>query len=227
MTTDSYSAGTPTDQPEQERPADPRPAWERVAYTWLDREVDHAQPVDPNRAGSRGQRCARVRRRPGAGAARPPTARPRPLRAAGPAGRRPDHRRLPGPRAAGRPAARPCRAGAEVGTTATVARQWLHTLRAGQQSDRRLAEPAGRAGQPRPPDHRAACTRCRLPTPTVAAPSPTSPPRRAGRWSASSSSTATERSPVAGRSTRPRSPARSASASTTSAAPSARYGAGS
>jgi|GEM_PF-5215696 len=47
MTTDSYSAAIPTDQPEQERPADPRPAWERVAYIWLDREVDHARPVDP------------------------------------------------------------------------------------------------------------------------------------------------------------------------------------
>jgi WhiB family redox-sensing transcriptional regulator len=32
---------------EQERPADPRPAWERVAYAWLEREVDAGQPVDP------------------------------------------------------------------------------------------------------------------------------------------------------------------------------------
>jgi WhiB family redox-sensing transcriptional regulator len=32
---------------EQEGPSDPRPAWERVAYTWLDREVDADQPVDP------------------------------------------------------------------------------------------------------------------------------------------------------------------------------------
>jgi len=32
---------------EQERPADPRPAWERVAYVWLAREVDGGQPVDP------------------------------------------------------------------------------------------------------------------------------------------------------------------------------------
>ena len=47
MTTDSYSAGTPANQPEEERPADPRPAWERVAYTWLAREVDQGQPVDP------------------------------------------------------------------------------------------------------------------------------------------------------------------------------------
>jgi WhiB family redox-sensing transcriptional regulator len=33
---------------EQDRPADPRPAWERVAYVWLAREVDAGQPVDPN-----------------------------------------------------------------------------------------------------------------------------------------------------------------------------------
>ena len=33
----------------------------------------------------------------------------------------------------------PAELAAEVGTTATVARQWLHTLRAGNQSDRRLA----------------------------------------------------------------------------------------
>jgi WhiB family transcriptional regulator, redox-sensing transcriptional regulator len=30
-----------------EPPGDPRPAWERVAYTWLAREVDGNQPVDP------------------------------------------------------------------------------------------------------------------------------------------------------------------------------------
>ena len=32
---------------EQDRPADPRPAWERIAYVWLEREVDAGQPVDP------------------------------------------------------------------------------------------------------------------------------------------------------------------------------------
>src|SRR6266508_3751424 len=37
----------PTPTPEQEGPVDPRPAWERVAYTWLAREVDAGQPVDP------------------------------------------------------------------------------------------------------------------------------------------------------------------------------------
>jgi WhiB family transcriptional regulator, redox-sensing transcriptional regulator len=32
---------------DQEAPTDPRPAWERVAYVWLEREVDAGQPVDP------------------------------------------------------------------------------------------------------------------------------------------------------------------------------------
>jgi WhiB family transcriptional regulator, redox-sensing transcriptional regulator len=32
---------------EQERPADPRPAWERITYVWLACEVDAGQPVDP------------------------------------------------------------------------------------------------------------------------------------------------------------------------------------
>ncbi len=37
----------PADQPEQEGPAGPRPAWERIAYAWLAREVDAGQPIDP------------------------------------------------------------------------------------------------------------------------------------------------------------------------------------
>jgi WhiB family transcriptional regulator, redox-sensing transcriptional regulator len=37
----------PTPTPEQEGPGDPRPAWERIAYTWLAREVDAGQPLDP------------------------------------------------------------------------------------------------------------------------------------------------------------------------------------
>ena len=45
MTLDPQPVGIPADQPEQ--PADPRPAWERIAYTWLAREVDAGQPVDP------------------------------------------------------------------------------------------------------------------------------------------------------------------------------------
>jgi WhiB family transcriptional regulator, redox-sensing transcriptional regulator len=46
MSLDVPPAGIPTNQPEQEEPVDPRPAWERVAYTWLAREVDAGQPVD-------------------------------------------------------------------------------------------------------------------------------------------------------------------------------------
>ncbi len=47
MTLDMRPAGIPADRPNPERPTDPRPAWERVAYTWLAREVDGGQPVDP------------------------------------------------------------------------------------------------------------------------------------------------------------------------------------
>jgi WhiB family transcriptional regulator, redox-sensing transcriptional regulator len=45
MTLQVHPAGILTDQPG--RPVDPRPAWERIAYTWLEREVDGGQPVDP------------------------------------------------------------------------------------------------------------------------------------------------------------------------------------
>jgi WhiB family transcriptional regulator, redox-sensing transcriptional regulator len=46
MTLDQQSVGMPaTDQ--SDRPADPRPAWERIAYVWLAREVDAGQPLDP------------------------------------------------------------------------------------------------------------------------------------------------------------------------------------
>jgi WhiB family transcriptional regulator, redox-sensing transcriptional regulator len=47
MTLDLHPTSILTGQPELEGPGDPRPAWERIAYTWLEREVDHGQPVDP------------------------------------------------------------------------------------------------------------------------------------------------------------------------------------
>jgi WhiB family redox-sensing transcriptional regulator len=47
MTPTPDPATIPTPTPGQEGPSDPRPAWERVAYTWLAREVDGGQPVDP------------------------------------------------------------------------------------------------------------------------------------------------------------------------------------
>jgi WhiB family redox-sensing transcriptional regulator len=138
MTTDSYSAAIPTDQPEQERPADPRPAWERVAYIWLDREVDHARPVDPT------QLAAEVSVAPGFAAdlvrvlrahrQRDPELSELRTRLVG------DQitaaylaRELPGDQRLD-----PAGLAREVGTTATVTRQWLHTLRAGQQTDPRL-----------------------------------------------------------------------------------------
>jgi WhiB family transcriptional regulator, redox-sensing transcriptional regulator len=48
MTLNLQSAGILADRPDPERPADPRPAWERIAYAWLAREVDAGQPVDPS-----------------------------------------------------------------------------------------------------------------------------------------------------------------------------------
>ena len=48
MTPDQDASATiPTATAAQDRPADPRPAWERIAYAWLQREVDQGQPVDP------------------------------------------------------------------------------------------------------------------------------------------------------------------------------------
>jgi WhiB family transcriptional regulator, redox-sensing transcriptional regulator len=139
MTLDVQPAGIPADRPDQERPADPRPAWERIAYAWLAREVDAGQPVDPatladevSVAPGFARDLVRVLR---AHRQRDPELlelRGRLVR---------DQltdayltRELPG----GQPLD-PAALAAEVGTTSTVARQWLHTLRAGNQSDRRLA----------------------------------------------------------------------------------------
>jgi WhiB family transcriptional regulator, redox-sensing transcriptional regulator len=47
MTLQVHPTAIPADRPDPERPTDPRPAWERVAYTWLAREVDAGQPIDP------------------------------------------------------------------------------------------------------------------------------------------------------------------------------------
>ncbi len=121
MTLDSYSTGIPADQPEQERPADPRPAWERVAYTWLQQEVDGDQPltvtqlaaqtsVTPTFAADLLQVLRAQRERD------PALTQLR-------GGQRLD----------------PATVAAELGTTATVARQWLHALRGVREQDPRLA----------------------------------------------------------------------------------------
>jgi WhiB family transcriptional regulator, redox-sensing transcriptional regulator len=129
----------PTPIQEQEGPVDPRPAWERVAYAWLAREVDQGQPVDPTKLarevsvapGFAGDLLLVLRahrqRDPELSELRGRLVRDRitdvylARELAG------DHQLDPAELAA------------EVGTTSTVARQWLHTLRAGQHSDRRLA----------------------------------------------------------------------------------------
>jgi WhiB family redox-sensing transcriptional regulator len=124
---------------EQDRPADPRPAWERVAYAWLDREVDGGQPVDPVTLarevsvapGFAGDLLTVLRahrqRDPELSELRGRLVRDR-ITDAYLARELPDGQPLD-----------PAELAAKVGTTTTVARQWLHSLRAGSQTDRRLA----------------------------------------------------------------------------------------
>jgi WhiB family redox-sensing transcriptional regulator len=130
---------TPIPTQDHEGPVDPRPAWERVAYTWLAREVDHGQPIDPatlarevSVAPDLARDLLRVLR-----AQRDRDPELSELRA-----------RLVGDRITAAYLARelpggerldPATLAREVGTTTTITRQWLHTLRAGQQTDRRLA----------------------------------------------------------------------------------------
>ena len=91
----------------------------------------------------------------------------------------------------------PAELAAEVGTTTTVARQWLHTLRAGQQSDPRLgslrAEPVSHG---RPTAEQLAALQAAYADggrPQVE----DSCAGGSGRWSGSSSSTRPARSPAA------------------------------
>jgi WhiB family redox-sensing transcriptional regulator len=119
---------------EQQRPADPRPAWERIAYTWLSREVDGGQPVDPATLAREVSvapsftsdlvRLLRAHRQrdPGLAELRARLVRDRITAAY-------LRRELAG---GGR--LDPAELAAELGTTATIARQWLAGLRAQHQS---------------------------------------------------------------------------------------------
>jgi WhiB family transcriptional regulator, redox-sensing transcriptional regulator len=139
--------------PVAEPPADPRPAWERVAYAWLEREVDGGHQVDPAALAAEVSVSPRLA-----------NDLLRVLRAQ--RQRDPDLAKLRGrlvrDRITDAYLARELRGGApldaaelahEVGTTTKVARQWLHTLRAARSGDPRLAalrtEPASH-GQPTP-----------------------------------------------------------------------------
>jgi WhiB family transcriptional regulator, redox-sensing transcriptional regulator len=150
MTLDHDAAIIPA--AEQERPADPRPAWERVAYTWLEREVDAGQPLDPAElarevsvAPGLARDLVRVLRAerdrdPDLGELRGRLVRDRITDAY--------LRRELG--ASGR--LDPAELAAEVGTTAAVARQWLAGLRAQHTSGqglKGLGEPVSH-GHPTP-----------------------------------------------------------------------------
>jgi hypothetical protein len=133
---------TPTPDPatirEQERPTDSRPAWERIAYTWLSREVDAGQQVDPGELAAevsvapgltrdllrllRSQRD----RDPGLGELRARLVRDRITDAY-------LRREL-----AGDGRLDPKELAAELGTTTTVARQWLAGLRTQHESPQGL-----------------------------------------------------------------------------------------
>jgi WhiB family redox-sensing transcriptional regulator len=152
MTLDQQTVGIPADEPDPERPADPRPAWERIAYTWLAREVDAGRPVDQIELARevsvapgftrdllrllRGHR----ERDPGLGELRARLVRDRIADAY--------LRRELG--AGGRLG--PVELAAEVGTSPAVARQWLAGLRAQHTSGQGLEvlrEPVSH-GQPSP-----------------------------------------------------------------------------
>jgi WhiB family transcriptional regulator, redox-sensing transcriptional regulator len=132
-----------------ERPTDPRPAWERVAYTWLVREVDAGQPIDPAtlaRQVSVAPELARdlVRvlraqraRDPGLWELRGRLVRDRITDAY-------LRRELHGDQRLD-----PAELAAEVGTTTTVARQWLGSLRNHERDRGVLVEPVSH-GRPTP-----------------------------------------------------------------------------
>jgi hypothetical protein len=139
----------PTPNHKQERPVDLRPAWERVAYTWLEREVDAGQPVDPTelaREVSVAPDLARdllrllraeQTRDPGLSELRARLVRDRITDAY-------LRREL-----AGDQHLDPAALAAEVGTTTTIARQWLGSLRNQQRDCGALVEPASH-GYPTP-----------------------------------------------------------------------------
>ena len=139
MTTKHPPTTTTATRASVEAPGDARPAWERVAYTWLQREVDGGHQVDPAtlaaevsvspRLASDLVRLLRAQRQrdPALSELRGRLVRDQITDAY-------LARELKGGQAldAGELAA-------EVGTTTQVARQWLPTLRAAHSGDPRLA----------------------------------------------------------------------------------------
>ena len=152
MTAEHLPADT-TVSPASEEPGDARPAWERVAYTWLAREVDGGHQVDPAALASEVSvnprytselvRVLRAQRQrdPDLGELRGRLVRDR-ITDAYLARELRDGTTLD-----------PAELAGEVGTTAAIARQWLQGLRAQQATQDGLGgllgEPASH-GQPTP-----------------------------------------------------------------------------
>jgi WhiB family redox-sensing transcriptional regulator len=137
----------PASQPDQ-RPVDPRPAWERVAAAWLAREVDAGQPVDaPTLARevsvTPATATATLTALRAARAADPGLARVRLLLA---------RDRIQAAYLAhqlrGGPPPDPAALARQTGVSVTVARQWLRTFRAA-----RAADPALRSLRDEQADH--------------------------------------------------------------------------
>jgi hypothetical protein len=130
--TDPTPAGSP------EPPADPRPAWERIAAVWLACEVDANQPLTAEQLAAETSvtpayardllRVLRTQRQrdPGLTELRARLVRDRLTDAY--------LRRELG----GREQLDPATLAVELGTTTTIARQWLHTLRAQHASEQGL-----------------------------------------------------------------------------------------
>jgi WhiB family redox-sensing transcriptional regulator len=133
------TTATPPPRPE-ERPGDPRPAFERVAYAWLDAEVDGGQRLDPAALAAE----VHVAKRLAAGLlARLRAARARDPEVVATLRSRRARDRITDAYVTrelhGHQQLDPAQLAAEAGVSATVARQWLHALRAQQDHDGELA----------------------------------------------------------------------------------------
>jgi WhiB family transcriptional regulator, redox-sensing transcriptional regulator len=149
MTLQVHPTGIPADRPDPGWPTDPRPAWERVAYAWLEREVDAGQPIDSMKLAHQVSvapdlardllRVLRAQRQrdPGLSELRARLVRDRITDAY-------LRRELHGDQRLD-----PAALAAEVGTTTTIARQWLASLRQQQRDSAVLVEPASH-GRPTP-----------------------------------------------------------------------------
>jgi hypothetical protein len=137
--TGKQQPSTSTVVPAAEPPTDARPAWERVAYTWLEREVDGGHQVDPAAL------AAEISVNPKLSGELVQVLRAQRQRD-------PELTELRGRlvrdqitdtylayEVRGGQPLDPAELARQVGTTVTIARRWLHTLRTARSGDPRLA----------------------------------------------------------------------------------------